>query len=100
MLAQHAPRKTASQPTVLRWHSGYKQELKRDFNLFTNTAISFSIISILTGITGELPRLHPHDFAVQAEHAAPCASLDCSAVQAQTAGLSACVLLMLQAPSA
>ncbi|BDA43078.1 Amino-acid permease BAT1 [Coccomyxa sp. Obi] len=33
---------------------GYKQELKRDFNLFTNSAISFSIISILTGITGSL----------------------------------------------
>ncbi|CAK0780294.1 hypothetical protein CVIRNUC_005001 [Coccomyxa viridis] len=30
---------------------GYKQEFKRDFNLFTNSAISFSIISILTGIT-------------------------------------------------
>ncbi|KAK9915256.1 hypothetical protein WJX75_006770 [Coccomyxa subellipsoidea] len=33
---------------------GYKQELKRDFNLFTNGAISFSIISILTGVTGSL----------------------------------------------
>ena len=34
-------------------YAGYKQELKRDFNLFTNSAISFSIISILTGITSE-----------------------------------------------
>jgi hypothetical protein len=33
-------------------HTGYKQELKRDFNMFTNGAISFSIISILTGVTG------------------------------------------------
>lgn len=31
---------------------GYTQELKRGFNLFQNFAISFSIISILTGITG------------------------------------------------
>ena len=32
---------------------GYKQELKRDFTLVSNTAISFSIISTLTGITGK-----------------------------------------------
>ena len=32
---------------------GYKQELKRDFTLASNTAISFSIISILLGITGD-----------------------------------------------
>ena len=32
---------------------GIKQELKRDFNMFTSFALSFSIISILTGITGE-----------------------------------------------
>ena len=32
---------------------GYKQELKRDFNLFTNTAISFSIISCTSGVVGE-----------------------------------------------
>ena len=31
---------------------GYKQELKRDFTLVSNTAISFSIISTLLGITG------------------------------------------------
>lgn len=31
---------------------GYRQEFKRDFNTFTNFAVSFSIISILTGITG------------------------------------------------
>lgn len=34
---------------------GYKQELKRDFTLASNTAISFSIISTLLGITGSLP---------------------------------------------
>ena len=38
--------------------AGYKQELRRDFNLFTNSAISFSIISILTGITSESSRRH------------------------------------------
>lgn len=32
---------------------GYKQELRRDFTLVSNTAISFSIISTLLGITGE-----------------------------------------------
>ena len=32
---------------------GYKQELKRDFTLVSNTAISFSIISTLLGITGD-----------------------------------------------
>eukprot|EP00891_Asterochloris_glomerata_P001109 jgi/Astpho2/1109/e_gw1.00020.5.1_t len=31
---------------------GYKQELSRGFSLWTNCAISFSIISVLTGITG------------------------------------------------
>lgn len=31
---------------------GYKQELRRDFTLVSNTAISFSIISTLLGITG------------------------------------------------
>jgi hypothetical protein len=31
---------------------GYKQELRRDFTLLSNTAISFSIISTLLGITG------------------------------------------------
>ncbi|XP_010554158.1 PREDICTED: amino-acid permease BAT1 [Tarenaya hassleriana] len=30
---------------------GYKQELKRDLSVFSNFAISFSIISVLTGIT-------------------------------------------------
>ena len=39
--------------------TGYKQELRRDFNLFTNSAISFSIISILTGITSESFCLSP-----------------------------------------
>ncbi|CAL5228608.1 g11771 [Coccomyxa viridis] len=34
---------------------GYKQELKRDFTLVSNAAISFSIISTLLGITGSLP---------------------------------------------
>lgn len=34
--------------------AGYKQELKRDFNLFTNTAISFSIISCISGVTSKL----------------------------------------------
>jgi hypothetical protein len=38
---------------MLPMRAGYKQELNRDFNLFTNSAISFSIISILTGITSE-----------------------------------------------
>ncbi len=38
--------------------TGYKQELRRDFNLFTNSAISFSIISILTGITSESSHCH------------------------------------------
>ncbi len=32
---------------------GYTQELNRGFSTFTNFAVSFSIISILTGITGE-----------------------------------------------
>lgn len=32
---------------------GYTQELNRGFNTFTNFAVSFSIISILTGITGD-----------------------------------------------
>ena len=32
---------------------GYKQELRRDFTLVSNTAISFSIISTLLGITGK-----------------------------------------------
>ena len=31
---------------------GYTQELNRGFSTFTNFAVSFSIISILTGITG------------------------------------------------
>jgi hypothetical protein len=31
---------------------GYKQELRRDFTLVSNTAISFSIISTLLGVTG------------------------------------------------
>ena len=31
---------------------GYKQELKRDFTLISNAAISFSIVSSLTCITG------------------------------------------------
>ncbi|MEW5314028.1 MAG: hypothetical protein WDW38_005556 [Sanguina aurantia] len=31
---------------------GYKQELKRDLSLLSNLAVSFSIISIMTGITG------------------------------------------------
>ncbi|KAH0899295.1 hypothetical protein HID58_048863 [Brassica napus] len=30
---------------------GYKQELKRDLSVFSNFAISFSIVSVLTGIT-------------------------------------------------
>ncbi|KAF9594102.1 hypothetical protein IFM89_027405 [Coptis chinensis] len=30
---------------------GYKQELKRDLSVFSNFAISFSIISVLTGVT-------------------------------------------------
>ncbi|KAK9918140.1 hypothetical protein WJX75_001594 [Coccomyxa subellipsoidea] len=34
---------------------GYKQELRRDFTLVSNTAISFSIISTLLGVTGSLP---------------------------------------------
>lgn len=29
---------------------GYKQELKRDISLFSNFAVSFSIISLLTGV--------------------------------------------------
>jgi hypothetical protein len=32
---------------------GYKQQLKRDLSLFTNFALSFTIVSILTGLTGE-----------------------------------------------
>ena len=35
---------------------GYKQELKRDFTLVSNAAISFSIISTLLGITGDCSR--------------------------------------------
>lgn len=33
---------------------GYTQQLSRGFTTFTNFAVSFSIISILTGITGTL----------------------------------------------
>ena len=33
---------------------GYTQQLNRGFNTFTNFAVSFSIISIVTGITGGL----------------------------------------------
>ena len=36
---------------------GYTQELNRGFSTFTNFAVSFSIISILTGITGACQRL-------------------------------------------
>lgn len=36
---------------------GYKQELRRDFTLVSNTAISFSIISTLLGITGAIRNL-------------------------------------------
>lgn len=32
---------------------GYTQQLNRGFTTFTNFAVSFSIISILTGITGD-----------------------------------------------
>ena len=31
---------------------GYTQELNRGFSTFTNFAVSFSIISLMTGITG------------------------------------------------
>lgn len=34
---------------------GYTQQLNRGFTTFTNFAVSFSIISILTGITGKIP---------------------------------------------
>ena len=37
---------------------GYSQELNRGFNTFTNFAVSFSIISLLTGITGVPLVLH------------------------------------------
>lgn len=45
---------------------GYKQELRRDFTLVSNTAISFSIISTLLGITGEhtLTSLHLRNASV------------------------------------
>lgn len=33
---------------------GYTQQLNRGFSTFTNFAVSFSIISILTGVTGGL----------------------------------------------
>lgn len=36
---------------------GYTQELNRGFSTFTNFAVSFSIISILTGITGAYQKL-------------------------------------------
>ena len=38
---------------------GYTQQLKRGFTTFTNFAVSFSIISILTGLTSE-PRNSLH----------------------------------------
>jgi hypothetical protein len=37
---------------TLKVSLGYKPELQREMNLFTNFAVSFSIISILMGITG------------------------------------------------
>lgn len=37
---------------------GYNQELNRGFSTFTNFAVSFSIISILTGITGAHAQYH------------------------------------------
>ena len=38
---------------------GYTQQLNRGFTTFTNFAVSFSIISILTGVTGKDP-IHLH----------------------------------------
>ncbi len=40
---------------------GYKQELQRNFTLLSNAALGFTVVSIVTGITGETwCSLHAH----------------------------------------
>lgn len=34
---------------------GYKQELRRNFTVLSNASIGFTVISVLTGITGKPP---------------------------------------------
>jgi hypothetical protein len=48
---------TASSDEAKLHALGYKQELKRELTYFHNFAMSFSVVSILTGLTGEVSRI-------------------------------------------
>lgn len=60
-VSQHSHASTAADDAELE-ALGYKRELKREMGLFTNFAMSFSIVSVLTGLSGEsqAAEAYPH----------------------------------------